>query len=248
MPTFTYNQNINIYYEEYGSGFPILLFAPGGMRSAIEYWKTSPWNPIEALSPHFRVIAMDQRNAGKSTAPINASDGWHSYTQDHLALLEYLEIEHCHLMGGCIGGPYCAGVMKAAPEKVAAAILQQTIGSEHNREVFYEMFDLWANPLRESWAERTPEELLPEIDLVSFRSNMYDGDFMFNVDQSFFKDCETPMLVLMGNDIYHPASTSRAVAATAPNATLIENWKESSEIANTVATAIQFLKQHSPAS
>ena len=49
----------------------MLLFAPGGMRSAIPFWETQPWNPIEALSPHFRVIAMDQRNAGQSTAPVS---------------------------------------------------------------------------------------------------------------------------------------------------------------------------------
>lgn len=32
MPTFK-RDDVSIYYEEYGSGYPILLFAPGGMRS-----------------------------------------------------------------------------------------------------------------------------------------------------------------------------------------------------------------------
>lgn len=27
-----------IYYEEFGSGFPILLFAPGGLRSNLAMW------------------------------------------------------------------------------------------------------------------------------------------------------------------------------------------------------------------
>jgi hypothetical protein len=37
--------------------------------------------------PSFRVIAMDQGNAGgQSRAPITAQDGWHSYTGDHIGL------------------------------------------------------------------------------------------------------------------------------------------------------------------
>ena len=47
-------------------------------------------NVPEALSPHFRVIAMDQRNAGASRAPVSADDGWHTYTRDQLALLALL--------------------------------------------------------------------------------------------------------------------------------------------------------------
>ena len=27
-----------IYYEEFGQGFPILLFAPGGLRSRLDMW------------------------------------------------------------------------------------------------------------------------------------------------------------------------------------------------------------------
>ena len=91
MPSFERGQT-KLYYEETGTGFPILLFAPGGMRSAIGFWENSPWNPIKVLSPHFRVIAMDQRNAGRSTAPVTAGDGWHTYADDHVALLDHLGV------------------------------------------------------------------------------------------------------------------------------------------------------------
>ena len=84
MPIFK-RDDVELYYEEHGSGFPILLIAPGGMRSAASFWERTPWNPIEQLAPHYRVIAMDQRNAGRSVAPIRATDSWHVYTSDHLA-------------------------------------------------------------------------------------------------------------------------------------------------------------------
>jgi len=67
----------SIYYEEYGSGYPVVLFAPGGMRSSIEFWSKSPFDPTKELASDFRVIAMDQRNCGKSGAAAGPrNDGW----------------------------------------------------------------------------------------------------------------------------------------------------------------------------
>ena len=71
-----------IYFEEYGSGYPVLLFAPGGLRSRLEMWHnpdTGParvWNDwTAALAGQFRVIAMDQRNAGlESRLEVNIFD------------------------------------------------------------------------------------------------------------------------------------------------------------------------------
>ena len=59
-----------IYYEEYGQGYPVLLFAPGGMRSRAEMWHDPvdgpprPWSDwTQSLAGSYHVIAMDQRNA-----------------------------------------------------------------------------------------------------------------------------------------------------------------------------------------
>ena len=184
---------------------------------------------------------MDQRNAGKSTAPISRDDGWHSYTADHLALLDHLEIDRAHLIGGCIGGPFCMGVMQAAPERVASSVLQQSIGfSGSNRDAFYEMFDSWAKQL----AKQHPE--MQEADWQSFRSNMYDGDFVFNVDRDFVRACDTPMLVLLGNDLYHPEVTSREIAELAPRGELVEHWSEPEVVPETVKRVRSFLESHTP--
>ena len=232
--------DVSLYYEIHGEGFPILLFAPGGMRSAISFWRGSEWDPIDALSPHFKVIAMDQRNAGQSKAPVTADDGWHTYSSDHVALLDHLGIEKTHLMGGCIGGPYSFGVIERTPERVASAVLQQSIGdSGENRELFHAMFDQWANPLKPSMPSVSEETW------TSFRSNMFDHEFVYNVSREFVAACQTPLLVLMGNDPYHPESTSREIAGLAPNARLVEQWKDA-EADGTVATVVEFLKAHTP--
>src|SRR5262245_22906512 len=103
MPSFE-RDGVTIHYEQQGAGFPLLLLAPGGMRSIIERWGSTPFDPRAELCAQFRVISMDQRNAGRSSAPVRGSDGWQSYARDQLMLLDQLGIERCHLLGGCIGG------------------------------------------------------------------------------------------------------------------------------------------------
>ena len=239
MPTFRRN-DVSLHYEIHGEGFPLLLFAPGGMRSAISFWGGAEWDPIATLAPHFRVIAMDQRNAGASTAPVAGSDGWHTYADDHVALLDHLGIEKVHLLGGCIGGPYSFGVIERAPERVAAAVLQQSIGNDgNNRELFFAMFDQWADDLRPKMPGVSEEAW------QSFRANMFDQPFLYNVSREFVAKCETPLLVLMGSDPYHPEAISREIAALAPNAQLVEQRKDAAKD-GTVETVTAFLKAHTP--
>jgi pimeloyl-ACP methyl ester carboxylesterase len=232
---------VSIYYEEHGQGFPLVLFAPGGMRSSAAVWQRAPYHPIREFANDFRVIAMDQRNAGQSVAPIGPGDGWHIYSADQLALLDHLGVSQCHVLGGCIGGAFCLGLLHAAPGRIASAVLQQPIGSSpDNRAVFYALFDDWAKEI----APRHPN-VAPEA-WQAFRERMYGGDFVFNVSPEFVRSIEAPLLVLMGDDIYHPSATSRQIAALAPHAQLVERWKEAELVPETVRTVREFLIAHTP--
>lgn len=237
MPQFKQGA-LDLHYECYGDGFPVLLFAPGGMRSAAGFWESSPWNPIKVLQENFRVIAMDQRNAGTSHGPITAEDSWDTYTQDHLDLLDHLEVDQCHLVGGCIGGAFSFNFLRRSPERVAAAVIQQSIGLDDNRQAFYEMFDGWADDQKTSRPALTTEML------SSFRSNLYDHDFVFSASETDVQACAQPLLVLMGQDLYHPESVSRKIAALAPNAILIDSWKDDGQLTGELAK--NFLLQHLP--
>src|SRR5207302_5758812 len=125
------HRGARIHYEEFGQGFPILTFASAGLQSVIDVWSqpSAPINPTTEFADKFRVIAMDQRNAGgQSRAPITAQDGWDSYTADHIALLDHLRIDRCHLYGQCIGGAFILNLIKHQPERVQSAVLAQPIG------------------------------------------------------------------------------------------------------------------------
>ena len=152
MPTFEHH-GASIYYEEFGQGFPILTFAPAGLQSVIKVWSSpsAPVNPTTEFAATFRVIAMDQRNAGgQSRAPITAQDGWHTYAADHITLLDHLRIDRCHLYGQCIGGSFSMSLLKAQPQRIASAVLAQPIGRvgamAPGRSA---RFDAWAETLKD---------------------------------------------------------------------------------------------------
>jgi pimeloyl-ACP methyl ester carboxylesterase len=231
----------SIHYEVSGDGFPVLLFAPGGMRSSIALWERAPFHPIRELSSKFRVIAMDQRNAGQSRAPIEPTDGWATYTADHIALLDELGITRCHVLGMCIGSAFCLSLSVHSPERVTAAVLEQPIGlSEGNREVFHQMFDGWADEI----ASARPD--VSRAALASFRNNLYDTDFAFSVTRGQVENCKVPLLVLRGNDVYHPSDVSEEIARIAPDATLIQSWKEGPALSRAVVRVLEFLQAHTP--
>jgi pimeloyl-ACP methyl ester carboxylesterase len=219
---------VSRYYEEQGEGFPLLLFAPGGMRSQIELWRARPgapdeklpWiDPTSDLADVFRVIAFDQRNAGRSRAPVSPTDAWETYASDPVALLDHLGVDRIHAMGGCIGSSYVLGLLQAAPGRVAAAVIQNPIGlTADNRDHFYAMFDEWA-------AAIGPEH--PEADSsawTAFREAMFGGEFVFSVSRQFVRECQVPLLVLAGNDVFHPPEVAHEIVELAPHAELVEQW------------------------
>ena len=241
MPSFRHG-DATIYYEEFGQGFPILTFAPAGLQSIISVWSqpSAPINPTTELAG-FRVIAMDQRNAGgQSRAPISAKDGWSTYTGDHIALLDHLGIERCHLYGQCIGGSFILSLLKAQPERVASAVLAQPIGRVGAMPAGRTArFQAWADTLTDH-----PEATPAVLDAV-FQS-LYAPGFVYCVDRAFVSTCATPCLVLAGNDEAHPLPISEELAKLQPHGEFIREWKTGDALTSARARVKEFLAKHTP--
>ncbi|MBO0878034.1 MAG: alpha/beta hydrolase [Pseudonocardia sp.] len=213
--------DVVIHYEEHGTGFPVLALAPGGMHSTASFWEKVPWSPVRELAGDYRVITMDQRNAGSSTAPVTGAETWATYTADHLAVLDHLGIERCHVVGMCIGGPFILSLLRAAPDRVARAVVLQPIGLDGNRDGFLEMFDNWRGELEPTHPEAGQDAW------AAYRAALFGGDdVLFSVPDAELSTIGTPMLVLQGNDRPHPSSASRLLASSVPGAQLVERWKE----------------------
>jgi len=53
---------VRIYYEEAGSGFPLLIIAGGGLNSTIAGLKRGdPFNPIEEFKGEYRCVYLPDR-------------------------------------------------------------------------------------------------------------------------------------------------------------------------------------------
>ena len=242
MPTIERN-GATIYYEEFGRGFPILTFAPAGLQSVIDVWRrpAAPVNPTTEFAGSFRVIAMDQRNAGgRSRAPISAQDGWQTYLADHVAVLDHLGIERCHLYGQCIGGSFIMSMLKAQPQRIASAVLAQPIGRVGamgpGRSA---RFNAWAETLADH-----PEATPPVLDAL--HQNLYGPGFVYSVDREFVSSCQTPCMVLAGNDEAHPLPISEEVAKLLPKCEFVREWKQGPALAEATVRLQQFLAKHTP--
>ena len=237
----------DIHYEVHGKGFPILLHAPGGLRSNIGMWhhpENGPqraWNDwTDVLASKYRVVAMDQRNAGKSVADVKPDHGWHTFAADHFALMDHLGFRKFHVMGGCIGGSYCFEAIEQASDRVAGAILQNPIGLWENRDTWDDGIRIYSKTVR----ARDPS--ISEEAIQSFGRNMFGPDFVFSVTREFVKNCHTPMLLQPGNDKPHPAKTSEEIAALAPNLEVQRDWRGPQYLGESIGRVRAFMERHTP--
>ena len=239
MPTLTHG-SADLRYEVVGDGPPVLALAPGGLRnSRIEAWDVAPWNPIEALRDRFTVVGMDQRNTGTSFAPLTAETSWSDYAADQLAVMDHLGIERFAVMGMCIGGAFILELIEQAPERIAAGVLFQPIGLDANRHEFRAIFEQW----RDDLAAEHPEA--GDDDWEACWSNLFGGDdLMWSVPDALLPTIDTPLLVLRGDDPYHPSIASERLVEAAPSATLVERWKEPADQAAARAAVEAFLVEH----
>lgn len=237
-----------LYFEVHGSGYPVLLLAPGFLSSRIERWATNPakpgvaqdWlDPVPALRDRFMLIELDVRNAGRSRVRLTEDDDWETYADDFLALVDHLGVERFHAFGACIGVSFALSVAKRRPRAVTSLVLQNPIGlSDVNRAALHAEFDKWADEVRGS-AHIDPA-LLP-----GFRERMFGGDFIFSVTRDFVRSCPIPMLLMPGDDLVHAANVSDDLAQ-APSVEVLAPWKGVELRDMAMQRVREFLLQHTP--
>ncbi len=216
-----------ITYEEYGSGYPVFLIAPGFLSSRMERWRINPakpdvpqdfLNPVDHLADRFRLITLDVRNAGASRAPVGPTDSWHSYVADFLGLVDHLGIGQMHVMGACIGVSFAFALAAARPGLVSALVLQNPIGLHENRAAIDGEFDAWAKTAA----------TFPEVDaaaLPGLHQRLFGNDFLFAVSRDFVGSCKLPILLMGGSDTMHPKAISAEIARLAPQSEIVDPWK-----------------------
>jgi 3-oxoadipate enol-lactonase len=125
MP-FALCNNVSLYYEEVGSGEPLLLISgQGGDHHG--------WDEIrEDFADRYRVITWDHRGTGKSDKPEEPPYSTRGFATDAIALLDHLGIERAHAYGISMGGRICQWLGIDHGERVGALVLGCTTpGNAH---------------------------------------------------------------------------------------------------------------------
>ena len=108
--------DINHFYIEQGTGFPLILLHGNGEDCA--YFARQ----MDSFSEHFHVIALDTRGHGQTPrgeAPFTIRQ----FAEDLLAFMDQHNIEKAHLLGFSDGGNIAMVFALAHPERVDKLIL-----------------------------------------------------------------------------------------------------------------------------
>jgi len=240
MPTVKVD-DINIYYETHGEGEPLVLIMGYGGHSG---W----WAPqIPVFSQEYRVVAFDNRGAGRSDKPDIP------YTMEMMAgdiagLLDAIGIDVAHVYGVSMGGMIAQEFALRYPDRVTSLILGCTnFGGTHqiipDAEAMTLLFDL------ERMKQLTPEErarqMLPFVCSQEFIDNNPDiierfvtivaeyvtpihgyqrqGEAIMRHDTyNRLPQIKAPTLVIVGDaDRLAPVENSRLLASRIPDAELV---------------------------
>ncbi len=123
-------------YEVAGSGPPVLMFAPGGFDATLEKWTTlgvyARTKLLDGLSARYTCIIFDRRECGESGGRVERVT-WSHFAAQGKGLLDHLNIQRAHLLGGCMGcGPATAFAV-AYPNATLSMVLYWPVGGAKYR-------------------------------------------------------------------------------------------------------------------
>ncbi|WP_055523720.1 alpha/beta fold hydrolase [Streptomyces graminilatus] len=110
------NGGTRVWWEEHGSGEPVLLVMGHGFDSRM--WHRA----VAALSPRYRVLLFDNRGVGRTEWP-GDSLGIPDLAADGLAVLDAAGVERAHVYGVSMGGVTAQEIALTAPERVHSLVL-----------------------------------------------------------------------------------------------------------------------------
>ncbi len=123
-------------YEVTGSGPPLLMYSPGGFDSRLENWSSlgiyQRIGLLARLTPHYTCITFDRRESGRSGGRVERL-GWDAYVRQGVGLLDHLDVDRAHLMGGCVGCSSVAALAIAHPHRVRSMVLYSPAGGARYR-------------------------------------------------------------------------------------------------------------------
>ncbi len=110
------SNSINLYYEEHGSGEPLILIMGFTVSSIGWHWNVS------AFAQDFRTIVFDNRGVGQSDKP-DVPYSMTMFADDTAGVLDSLGIDQAHVFGISMGGMIAQEFALRYPQRVKTLLL-----------------------------------------------------------------------------------------------------------------------------
>ncbi len=218
---------IKMYYEEYGSGYPLILIH-GGI-SSIQMWEKQ----LPEFSKHFRVIAVDSRGHGKSTNP-EGKLHYKLMADDFAALIKELKLNKPLLCGWSDGGQIGLEIGMHYQEQVKAMVLGGTM-INLTQEMIDGFKEIGINGPGQVDFDKLAKTLDWLVKLMQEQTAAHGEDYwktlLLIISKMWFdptefpeekvKDIQTPTLIVLGDrDDYIPLSEATTMHKLMPNTEL----------------------------
>lgn len=224
--------DVRLAYLDFGGDGPNLLLLHGLMGRATTWIETARW-----LTPHFRVVGLDQRGHGWSDKPDAAYTRDH-YVNDAIAVIEQLDLAPTVTVGHSMGALNAWVLAARRPDLVCGVVIEDMwadTASRDEQDWWRQWFESWPVPFpslehvrsyfgqrRASWADYFMEIMIegPEG---------YRPIFSFEHMLQSQKECEArsywaelesvscPALVVKGSDSDLDRGEAQEMARRLPN-------------------------------
>ena len=235
--------DIEMYYEDYGSGEPlVLLHGFGGC--------TQNWQPFTAeLSKYYRLIVVDLRGHGYSTNPANKFTHKEA-ANDVFLLLKELKIDQFSAMGMSTGGMVLLHMAVSQPKRIRSMVLisATTHFPEQARTIMRRAsFETMPQEVRDMYSEcaKRGEEQIREL-IAQFNA-FYDNHDDMNFTAQDLSAITARTLIVHGDrDNFFPVEIPESMHRAIPNSELwVINGGDHVPVYDTnvpfVSAALQFL-------
>jgi pimeloyl-ACP methyl ester carboxylesterase len=121
--------DVNLYYELYGRGDPLVLVAGTGISLA-------PWrvSQVPEFARHYQVLIYDHRGLGRSDKP-DMHYTTRLFAKDCVGLMDALGIKRAHMMGHSMGARVCQWIALDYPERVRSLVLSGPGSGKYSEEL-----------------------------------------------------------------------------------------------------------------
>jgi len=253
--------DIQIYYEVKGEGFPLVMIMGLGRNS-------ESWDPrlVEGLSKNFKLLMFDNRGAGRTDIS-NSEYTIRLLADDTAGLMNTSGISKAHILGISMGGMIAQELVLNYPKKVAKLVLCSTYSggskavqpsqkvsemltadlSTMSPEEYYRKIYL---PLvyTENFTEKNPDFVKLHVQ-KSLRHPISKAAYMRQLDAigkfntyERLQQTKAPTLVLHGRkDVLVPSENGSILAEAIPNAKLVYFEKSAHMLAEEMREVINVL-------